>query len=187
MHPAATQRFGGFLRTVPVTEHHVGALDDDFADGAARHFVVVLVDDHHAHPQRRAARRAYAAIGDACGAVAFRAVAGDDRRGFGHAVAVGEFHARQTLQRQFQHRCGDRRGAVGHALEAGKVMAGEFRMHDQSLQHGRHQEDVGDTLTLDGLHEFKRLKRGHEDVRFTDNELHDHPRQAGGMEHRCDV
>ncbi|MNO79735.1 hypothetical protein D3C76_709140 [compost metagenome] len=66
-------------------------------------------------------------------------------------------------------------------------MAGEVRMHDQRLQHGRHQEDVGDAFALNGLHEFERVERGHEHVGLANDQLDHQARQAGGVEHRGDV
>ncbi|MCY1455154.1 hypothetical protein D9M71_722660 [compost metagenome] len=45
VHPAATQRFGGGLRLVPVAEHDVRPAHEDFAHGAARHFAVLGIAD----------------------------------------------------------------------------------------------------------------------------------------------
>ncbi|MNL38413.1 hypothetical protein D3C87_1606260 [compost metagenome] len=108
VHPAATQRLGGFFGFVPVAEHDVRATDQHFTDRAARHLVVVFVDDAHGHAQPWPPGRAQATIGNAFGAVVLRTVGANRRRRFGHAVALGELDVGQRLERQLQQGHGNR-------------------------------------------------------------------------------
>ena len=50
VHPASPQGFIGLLRQVPVSLHHLGAFDDDLADGPVGHVVVILVNDADFRP-----------------------------------------------------------------------------------------------------------------------------------------
>ncbi|MNS01806.1 hypothetical protein D3C72_330970 [compost metagenome] len=187
VHPAATQGLGGFLGVVPVAEHDVRAAHHHFAHGAARDRVVVFVDDAHGHPQPRPPGRTQPATGDAGGVMVFRAVGGDRWCGLGHAVALGELDIRQGFQGHFQQRYRNRRGAIGQAAQATQIMFGEFRVHDQHLQHGRHNQDVGDAFTLDSAHHVQRIEGRDEDARQPEQRNQDHPRQRRQMKHRRDV
>ncbi|MNP01116.1 hypothetical protein D3C76_929190 [compost metagenome] len=66
-------------------------------------------------------------------------------------------------------------------------MTGKLRMHDQRLDHGRHDQDVGDALAFDGLHHVKRVEGRDEDARQAQQRNQNHPRQRRQVEHRRDV
>ncbi len=53
-----------------------------------------------------------------------------------------------------QHGAGDRGGAVGHGAQLRPVAVGRPGHLTQELQHGRHQEGVGDPLLLHGVEQL---------------------------------
>ncbi|MNX80410.1 hypothetical protein D3C86_1120700 [compost metagenome] len=98
-----------------------------------------------------------------------------------------EGHARQQGHRAFEHRLGDRRGAVDHALQAAQVEAVELGVRDERLQHGGHQQHVGHALALDGLQHLARIEGGGQHMRFAGDELHQRAADAAHVEQRRHV
>ncbi|MNK87896.1 hypothetical protein D3C87_1078430 [compost metagenome] len=66
-------------------------------------------------------------------------------------------------------------------------MPGEIGVHDQRLKHGRHDQDIGDALTLDGAHHVLGIEGRNENTRQPQQRNQDHPRQRRQVEHRRDV
>ncbi|MNO74353.1 hypothetical protein D3C76_653490 [compost metagenome] len=191
VHPAAPQRLGGGFRLVPVAHHHVRATHGDLADGAARHFVVVGVDDAHFHAYRRYAGRIHLAAGLVFGAVVLRRQQGGQRRQFGHAVALGETGGGEHAAGAIEQRRGDRRGTVADALQRAEVELLQLRIGvariQQHLDHGRRQEDLVDALAGDGFQHRLRHEGRHHHMGAAAHEQGGHGREIGQVEHRHHV
>ncbi|MCY1286701.1 hypothetical protein D9M70_356770 [compost metagenome] len=191
VHPAAPQRLGGGFRLVPVAHHHVRSAHHDLADGAARHLVVLGIDDAHFHADRRQAGRVHPAAGLAFGAVMLRQQRGGQRRQFGHAVALGEAGGGEHAAGAVEQRRGDRRGAIADALQRTEVELLQFRVGvariQQHLDHGRRQQDLADAFAGDGLQYLLRHEGRLHHVRPPGHEQCGHGREVGQVEHRHHV
>ncbi|MND63791.1 hypothetical protein D3C80_551090 [compost metagenome] len=101
--PAPAQGLGGFFGLVPVALHDVRAAHDDFAHGATGYFTALCVDDLDVHAIATAPHRTRQATVPRFKAVVFRRVGGNDRAGFGQAVAVYQFKLGQLGQHVLDH------------------------------------------------------------------------------------
>ena len=116
-----------------------------------------VVDDAQLDAVAGAPGRAQLAELAALGRVVVGRVDGRQRREFGHAVGLHEADAGQRGHRAVEHRLGDRRGAVDDGLQRAQVARLlHRRVIDEHLDHGRHEQHMGDAVALEGVeHELR--------------------------------
>ncbi|MNH29694.1 hypothetical protein D3C79_899440 [compost metagenome] len=109
----------------------------------------------------------------------------DQRAGFASAVALGQDrpeHFDSPLDQRWRHwRC-----AIHHQAQAAKVIALDPGEIDQTVDHGRHQEQPGHALALDGLEQQLVIVAFQQKVAGTDRQQR-HQLHAAGMGDRADV
>src|SRR4051794_27425863 len=117
--PAVADRLARGIGPVPIALHHVVPADDDLADLAAMHLVVLLVDDLHLDALDRGTDRARLAL-------AVGVVEGSHRRRLAEAVALEDLAAELVLEGPHdldRHR-GATRAAQAQGRRVGAVGAG---------------------------------------------------------------
>ncbi|MEY9615340.1 hypothetical protein ABIF21_008214 [Bradyrhizobium elkanii] len=83
-----------------------------------------------------------------------------------------------------QHGVADHGGAVGDPLQGRQIVIAERRVIDEHLDHGRHQQHVGDALLLHGGRDAVRRKALDHDVGAAGQQHRIHRRAIGEVEHR---
>src|SRR5690606_6999220 len=131
--PAAAERFGGFIRFLPVVGHQLRAANHNFASFAGGQWIVVFIKDGNVGNGKGTATGADAVV-------VFRLQTGDDHRAFRLAVALDKNTAK-TVFGALHQGGGNGRGTVGDTLEIhlGGVNVFLFQNHGD---HGRHQKGV---------------------------------------------
>ena len=184
MHPAAAQRRGGFLRPVPIAEHHALAARHDFAVGPDGDLLIMLVDD----PQLDGHRRPAGGTDTLARRVQRTVIGGPEQRGdrrqLGHAVSLDETTPRQGLDQPVHQSGGDRGGTIDDPFDAAEVMVREGGMIEQRLDHRRHQKQVGDAVGGHRAHDCLGVETGHENMYRTPQHRSDQARDRSDMEQR---
>ncbi|MNP39381.1 hypothetical protein D3C76_1329540 [compost metagenome] len=108
VHPAVADRLGGGFWLVPVTEHDVGATHHDFANGAARHFTVLAIDDAHFHTERRQPGGVHLATVVVFIAVILGEQECRDRCQLGHPITLAQASRREGFSGALEQRWRDR-------------------------------------------------------------------------------
>ena len=112
---------------------------------------------------------------------------GRDRRQLRHAIGLGELHVRQGLHGATEHRIADDGGAIDDVFQRSEVVGAQRRMIDEHLDHGRHQQHVGDAMLLHGAGDAVGRKALDNDVGAAAEQARIHRRAIGEVEHRRGV
>ncbi len=169
---------------VPVAQHGDRALDGDFADRAARQFLIVLVAhfdfDHAGGPPAGAQPVRSGAVR---GMIFGRKHRGDGRE-FGLPEGLQESHAGESVKGAAQGGLCDRGGAIGNEPQRRGVPFGQIGTVEHHLDHHRDQQDMGGPVLFDrGQRGFGR-KHGNGDVGAADKGHGGNPEDIRNMEHR---
>ncbi|MNZ73127.1 hypothetical protein D3C78_915290 [compost metagenome] len=189
MHPAIAQRLGGCFRLLPVAEHDVRPLHHDLAHGAARHLVVVGVDDAYLGAAGGLAGGVHLAALLVLGGVVLGTESGGDRRQLGHAVALAEACTGEGLAGAVEQHLGDGRGAVADDADARQiVLRRQLRIVvtpvQHHLDHGRRQQDLVDPFAGNGFEHALRGEGRQHDMSAAADEQCSHRRKVRQVEHR---
>ena len=185
MHPAVLEGGCGLLGLVPVALHHIRAPHDYLAHRAARHLAPLGVDDAHLAAKARPASCAQFAELAALDGMRPGRIDSCQRRELGHAVGLHEAHSRQRGHGPLDHRFRHRRGAIGDGVKRAQVARIlHRRMIDHHLDHGRHQQHMGDTVAGHDVEHQLGVEARHDRMRVAFYPVRHRHAHVGQMEHR---
>ena len=179
--PAVPEDLGGSLGLVPVLAHEVAGPGPDLPRRPPGNLVAVGVPDRQRDPGHSPARRLQPG---AAQAVVPAAEEGQQRRGLGHPVALGDVEVGVQAQQPVQQGRGHGRGAVGQPLEGGQALGGEVGMAEHQGDHGRHHQGLGDGVALDQVDDRAGVEQRDEHRQPARGRDAQHPGHGGGVEHR---
>ena len=178
--PAIGKTIGGRFRIVPITLHHIGPENPDFADLARSGRAAVRAYHLHIADGRGEA--------DAIGAslIILTAIVAGDGGGFGGAIPLPREKPLEGLpdpERQFRRGGGP---AIGNAFDGGEIAAGEIRRFQKLPRHGGNAGGVGDPFLLDQFQRAFRIPFVHQnDLAPLGERDQKRGMTAGDMKERC--
>ena len=185
MHPAVFECGCGLLGLVPVALHHIRAPHDHLAHRAARHLAPLGVDDAHLAAKARPASCAQLAELAALGGMRPGRIDGCQRRELGHAVGLHEAHPGQRGHGPLDHCFRHRGGAIGDGVQCTQVARLlHRRMVDHHLDHGRHQQHMGDPVAGHDVEHPFGVEARHDRMRIAFDPVRHRHAHVGQMEHR---
>ena len=178
------ERPGRLLRLAPVALEVLHRARPDLSHRPSRTVLSApRLDDPNLHPGEGLAGRAEQARAGSFGLMVRGGKLGDGARRLREPVDLDE-GTPECLHGADEHLVRDRGGAVDDGAERGIIPVGGARDHGEELEHGGHEERVGDAMPLQGGEDLLRHELADEDGVTTPAHADERPARAADVEER---